>query len=252
MAQQKGFIRLKTGSMGDTTFVKTKDGYRAQEKMVVNSAKFKTDPAFARVRENASNFSRAAKNGQVIRASANALLQTAKDPKVVSRLVHTILQIIKKDPVSPRGQGNIIDGPTLELVGFDFNADAKLTVVVPAVMKPVVNRVTGQITLNMPSFIPTAGVVPPAGTTHFEILSAGAEIDFALGTFVAEQKQTAILPWDSNPTAAISLVHQVTANSTLPLFLVAGIKFYQQHNTFMYPLNKQDINALRIIDVNKV
>ena len=45
MIQQKGFIRLTGGSMGDTTFIKSANGtYRAQEEKVLPKSKFKNDP----------------------------------------------------------------------------------------------------------------------------------------------------------------------------------------------------------------
>lgn len=51
--------------MGETTFMKQKNGNnrRPQNKLVISPDRFKTDPKFARVRENASEFTRAARCG---------------------------------------------------------------------------------------------------------------------------------------------------------------------------------------------
>jgi hypothetical protein len=57
------------------------------------------------------------------------------------------------------------------------------------------------------------------GTTHFKIISAGVEIDFEPETFVEAHSETAILAWDTTPTAVISQSNTVTVNSTKPLFL---------------------------------
>jgi hypothetical protein len=60
---------------------------------------------------------------------------------------------------------------------------------------------------------------------------------------------TALLPWNTTPTAAINLVNTVTSDSTLPLFLVVGIEFYQEVNGKMYPLKSGATNALAIVRV---
>lgn len=66
-------------------------------------------------------------------------------------------------------------------------------------------------------------IAAPGGTTHFKVISGGAEIDFENETFLVATSETTILPWGANATTAINLSNAVTANSTLPLFLVLGI-----------------------------
>ena len=62
MAKQKGIIKL-TGKIGDLSFYKSKDGYLAREKGGVDGERIKNDPAFARTRENGSEFGLAATAG---------------------------------------------------------------------------------------------------------------------------------------------------------------------------------------------
>jgi hypothetical protein len=95
-------------------------------------------------------------------------------------------------------------------------------------------------------------IAAPTGTTHFKIVSAGLEIDFDNEKFVNDGKETAVLPWDMNPTAVIDLQNAVTANSINPLFLVLGVSFYQEVNGQMYPLKTGKYNALELIKVNHV
>jgi hypothetical protein len=64
-----------------------------------------------------------------------------------------------------------------------------------------------------------------------------------------DNKETAILSWDSNATAVINLANAVTPNSTHPLFLALGISFYQQVNGQMYPLKNGAFNALALVKV---
>jgi hypothetical protein len=72
-------------------------------------------------------------------------------------------------------------------------------------------------------------IAAPSGTTHYKIISGGAEIDFEAETYVVATSETAILPWDGTATAPINQVNAVTA-STKPLFLALGVEFYQQIN----------------------
>jgi hypothetical protein len=115
-----------------------------------------------------------------------------------------------------------------------------------------INRVAGTLTINVPSFIPSERIVAPAGTTHFNIVSMGAEVDFEHETFVTDIKESGILPWDSAATAVLNLANAVTANSTHPLFLLMGIQFYQLVNGVQYPLKDGGFNALSLMKVNGV
>ena len=73
MAKVRGFLKLQ-GSMGETTFMKQKNGnnWGSQDKLVISPDRFKSDPKFARVRENATEFA-TARSGELIRDSISSL-----------------------------------------------------------------------------------------------------------------------------------------------------------------------------------
>ena len=251
MAKQKGFLRLLTGSMGETTFVKTKDGYRAQEKKVTTPGKFLTDPKMARTRENAAEFGAAGKAASVLLSSISSLVKTSKDNRMNARLFKEVSKVIKSDAVSPRGKRNVVDGDTSMLKDFDFNKGATLGKVFQPAFTTTLNRVTGELTLNVPAFVPNIKVQAPASATHYQIVSAGAEIDFGLNTFKSDIKVSAQLPWNGTATAVLTEVHNVTPNSTLPLFMFVGVQFFIQTNGVMYQVAEGSSSALRIVLVNK-
>ena len=85
MARQKGIIKLK-GKIGDISFYKTQDGHLAREKGGVDAERIKNDPAFVRTRENGAEFGSSASSGKMLRTALFAMLQTASDNRVVSRL----------------------------------------------------------------------------------------------------------------------------------------------------------------------
>ncbi|OPZ16571.1 MAG: hypothetical protein BWZ05_01845 [Bacteroidetes bacterium ADurb.BinA245] len=249
MARQKGIIKLD-GTIGDITFYKSKDGYLAREKGGIPADRIANDPAFQRTRENGAEFGRAGKAGKVLRNAIRALLQNASDSRMVSRLTTEMVRVIQEDVTNTRGLRNVIDGEAELLAGFEFNISGKLGTTLYAPFTATVDRAAGTLVANIPAFVPLNMVAAPGGTTHFKIVSAGAEVDFENESFVADSQATAILPWDANPTAVINLNNAVTANSTHPLFLMLGIEFYQQVNGQMYPLKNGAYNALAIADVD--
>ena len=250
MAKQKGIIKLD-GTIGGITFYKsTQDGYLAREKGGVSADKIANDPAFQRTRENGEEFGRAGKAGKLLRNSIRAMLQNASDSRMVGRLTQKMVEVIQEDATNPRGQRNVIDGEAELLAGFEFNISGKLGTTIYAPYTSTIDRVAGTLAVNIPAFVPLNMIAAPGGSTHFKIVSAGAEVDFENETFIVATSETAVLPWDTTATAVINLSNAVTANSTHPLFLALGIEFYQEVNGQMYPLKNGAYNALALAKVD--
>ena len=249
MARQKGIIKLK-GTIGDITFYKTQDGHLAREKGGIDASRIKNDPAFQRTRENGSEFGRAGTAGKILRTALRALLLNSADGRMVSRLTQAMVKVIQADVTSNRGLRNVIDGEAELLAGFEFNIRGKLGTSLFAPFVASIDRVTGQIEVTLPSFVPVNMIAAPSGTTHYKIISAGAEIDFEAETFVVENSETAILAWDAAASTVISQTNMVTPASTKPLFLALGIEFYQEVNGAMYPLKNGAFNPLAVVKVD--
>ena len=251
MAKQKGIIKLE-GTIGDITFYKSQDGFLAKGKGGIPADRIANDPSFQRTRENGSEFGRAGKAGKVLRTALRAMLQNASDNRMVSRLTQEMVKVIQEDATNARGLRNVIDGEAELLEGFEFNKKGKLGTSLYAPFTATIDRVTGALTANLAAFVPQNMIAAPGGTSHFKIVSAGAEVDFENESFTVDTQATAILPWDANPTAVINLANAVTANSAHPLFLAFGIEFYQEVNGQMYPLKNGAFNALSLVKVNGV
>ena len=251
MARQKGIIKLK-GTIGDITFYKTQDGHLAREKGGIDASRIASDPAFQRTRENGSEFGRAGKAGKLLRTAFRPLLLNSADGRMVSRLTQRMVKVIQADLISVRGLRNVIDGEAELLFGFEFNIRGKLGTSLFAPFVANIDRVAGEINVDIAPFVPANMLAAPTGTTHFKIISGGAEVDFEAETYVVATSETTILPWDSTPTTAISQVNAVTANSTKPLFLTLGVEFYQEINGQMYPLKNGAFNPLSIAKVSGV
>src|SRR5690606_32231534 len=203
MARQKGIIKLK-GTIGDITFYKTQDGHLAREKGGIDASRIKSDPAFQRTRENGAEFGRAGAAGKILRTSLRALLLNSADSRMVSRLTQRMMKVIQADAVNERGLRNVIDGEAELLTGFEFNIRGKLGTSLYAPFTTNIDRAAGELTVDLPPFVPANMIAAPSGTTHFKIISAGAEVDFEEETFVVSNSETAILPWNAAPTVAIN------------------------------------------------
>ncbi len=249
MAKQKGIVKLD-GTIGGITFYKSQDGYLAREKGGVEASRIANDPAFARTRENGAEFGRAGKAGKMLRTSFRSLLQNTADSRMVSRLTAEFVKVIKADATNDRGQRNVIDGEVDMLQGFEFNIKGKLGTTLYAPYTGSIDRVSGALEVTIPAFVPINMVAAPAGSTHFKIISAGAEVDFENETFVVDTDESAVLAWNATTSTPLTLSNSVTANSTKPLFLVLGIEFYQQVNGQMYSLKNGAYNALALVQVS--
>jgi len=251
MARQSGIIKLK-GTIGDISFYKTSDGHLARLKGGVDANRIANDPAFQRTRENGSEFGRAGKGGKLIRNTMRVLLEHAKDKRLTGRLTKDLLAVVKTDTVNSRGLRTVQDGDLSLLLGFNFNIKGKLGATLFTPYDLAFDRVTGEADLNLAAFSPKRHIAAPRGTTHFKVVSAAAEVDFAAETFVFANDETAILPYQKADTAPIALTSTVTANSTLPVLMVIGIEFYQEVNGEMYSLKNGAFNALSIAKIDTV
>ena len=92
----------------------------------------------------------------------------------------------------------------------------------------------------------------PSGATHFKLVSAGSDINFTEESSDTAYFESAYLPLNDVPTAAVNITHALTANSSNPLFLFMGILFSQEVNGVQYPLLSGSFNSLNIVQVSGV
>lgn len=250
MARQKGIMKLE-GTIGDVSFYKTSDGYLAREKGGVDADRIKNDPAFARTRENISEFGKAGRAGRVLRTAFRLLLQNAGDKKVTSRLTKEMIEVIQSDPNNVRGERTVIDGNQGLLQGFDFNINSKLSATLFTPYEVAIDRAAGTLNVNIPEFTPGSTIVGPQGATHVKIVSAGAAIDYEAETFEVTVTKSNDIALGSQLEEAIALSNAVTANSPNSLYLVMGLEFSQMVNGAMYPLKSGSYNPLTLIAIDQ-
>lgn len=253
MAKQAGILQI-VGTIGQLTFYyDTIDGvYRVKQKTHLDAERIRTDPSFIRTRENAKEFAESAKAGHLLRESVGGYLQIARDRRVTSRLVQMLMQVTHTDTTSVRGERVPALGNLTLVEGFNFNKNAHLSTTFEAPYSVTFDRVTGAITMDIPPFVPENSLAAPQGATHFKLLMAGSEVDFASFTFITDAAATGIMPWDSSATTLISQALSVTAGTVLPLFAYLGVQWYEQVNGNYYPLYNHRNNCLAVVKVDQV
>ena len=97
---------------------------------------------------------------------------------------------------------------------------------------------------------PTDSVIAPAGSTHYQLVAAGSDVNFEAETYTSDRTESGILPIDNVLTQPITLHNTLPAASTNPLFLLFGINFYQEVNGTFYVLKNGSYNALQLVQVS--
>lgn len=250
MAEQDGIFKIK-GTLGGVTFYKSQDGYLVREKGGIDRKRMSTDPAFQRTRENAAEFTTSCKYGKYLRHAIRPILMQSADNRLSSRLVQNLLMILKTDTVNERGQRTPHEGDLSLLRGFDFNNRALLHSTLYAPFSSSFDRTSGTMNVSLPSLVPLEAIKAPVGTTHFEIVAAGALIDLDSGESTLVSRSTDKVLYSHNALQPISLQFQLPADSDLTHVQLLGIRFYQFVNGNAYLLNNGAYNALQLIDIEK-
>jgi hypothetical protein len=237
MARQSGLFEIE-GSIGNATFYKSKlDGYLVKRRSKVPKERLENDPKYIRFRENRTEYIRAMRAARLLLKPLRTAIALTLDPRVISRLSSRFSRIAKQDNISGRGERTILNGPLEQIREFEFNIGRTLASTLRADVTATMERLTGELTIGIQTFIPQAAVSAPAGATHMRFGAVGQTIDFNAGTAVKEVTYSAYVPLDATiPTAPITLTCNVTPNSILPSFLVLGIEFFDEVSGQKYAL----------------
>lgn len=248
MAKLNGILKIE-GTLQDMTFYKSQDGHLVRTKGGVSGDRIANDPAFARTRENGSEFGISASGGKLLRDTVRIMMQTSSDNRVTSRLTQVMAQIKNFDATSLRGERTVgiglatADGKAL-LKGFNFNDRA----VLGAILYKAYSVTTATGVINIANLVPASDIAVPGGATHLSLKSAFAIVDFDAGTSDIEFSNVVNLPIDyTSGTVTLTPAAVPTGTGTKIYFL--QIEFYQEVNGVQYSLNNGAYNTLSIVEV---
>lgn len=250
MAKQSSIFKFE-GLLDDVSFYKSDSGFKVRKKGGASRERMANDPAFRKLRAHTADFTRAASAAKLLRKSLEGLLNQATDSRMVSRLTREMFKVVQADLTNPKGQRNVIDGEAELLTGFDFNINATLSTVLKIFSAYSIDRVTGVLSVDLPSFDPHEVLSVPRDCTHYKIKLAASAIDFENSVFVTDTKETQ-QKLMSETTQPVQLVCQLPQNSVHPLFLVLGIEFFVKENGTSTKTIKEHSNPLSIVKISGV
>jgi len=267
MARLKGIVHLR-GTIDGFTFYKIKgiEGTITRRKAGPTSEQVKTDPAYARTRENSKEFGTASTAGKILRRSLQPFTRSIGSSYVSGELTKIFQRmVIKGDGI--RGKRSLKPREHKELLmGFDFNANLFLQSVLR--LKPEVHFTENRtgIHLELDSLNLKTDIFAPAGATHIEFIHAAC-IQPAL-VFKPEMNayeysndpnrifQKVILSermqLDYDQDIHLKLPIDFQQNDFIQeeslLISVLGVQFYQQVGFHMYLLESG--KAMRIVGID--
>lgn len=247
MAKQKGIFQVE-GTIDEVTFYRSQDGHMIRKKGGVSGDRIKSDPAFARTRENGSEFKNTAKAGKLMRHAFSSFVAKSADGRVTSRMVQTMAKIKNLDTTSVRGERTVAVGiGTPEgkglLQGFNFNKNAVLDSVL--LVPYDVDLANNKVTIN--GFVPGNGLAAPAVATHYSVQAASGLVDFGAGTSAVELSNTVNGAIDFT-SSNITLGFTAPTGTGIKVVML-HIEFFQDINGVQYSLKNGAFNALAVAEV---
>lgn len=248
MPRQKGLFKIE-GSIDGVTFYRNAEGHFVRMAGGVSKSRIMNDPAFARTRENISEFGNNAKASKLLRDAMGALVKNAKDARTSNRLMQLFNKVKNMDIASPRGLRKIslgLEDPIGRnfLQKFDFNRRAQLSNVLRRTFD--LDAVVG--TFDVTGFVPAQDLLKPEGATHATITYAALGLDFDTADSALVQAVPLNFSLDNVPQD-VNL--SLTLPDTLPsVFQFLLIEFFQEVNTVQYPLNNGAFNVLNILNLS--
>jgi hypothetical protein len=185
MARQTGIIQL-SGPLGGISFYRHKKyGMLARACNPVSAQRIAKDPAFARTRENGTEFGMASRAGKLLRDGLHGFLRDVSTEELDLRAMRLMMELKAQDTVSSRGQRQVGVALGLQpglLGGFEFNEACGLGRFL--VRQSVVDVAQGTISLPVgAAYASPRGWLDhvPKQATHVVLTGFRGRIDFGNG-----------------------------------------------------------------------
>ncbi|MBL7888007.1 MAG: hypothetical protein JNL24_00550 [Bacteroidia bacterium] len=214
MSKQIGLIKLK-GNIGGISFYRSGGKDLAKTANGPSKEKILKDPAFARTRENNTEFGASATAAKALRLALVTAIQTMGDPRLASRLTKLFKEINLRG-IGVRGQRPItLSANRTMLENLDFNNAVSFSSIfnAPFTFSNDTDRLEGTITV--PAFLPSSFIDAPSGATHFRLLQAiGVVSDYVYnGTTLHYDPTDPLL----NTLGAVNYSAITSLSSTVPV-----------------------------------
>jgi hypothetical protein len=215
------------GSIGDLNFRDTSVGNVAGLKPGPTREQVLTSDDFERTRRNAGEFKSAIKNAKLLRQALGDAIAGVRHQLLSGHMNRLLLDVAKQDTTNRLGFRHAGAGDFSKLEGFDFNYKLPLDRAFPVKFQHRLDALSGNLQLELPSFIARRKKGFPKGATHFRIISCGALVDFMHDNYSRQISMSDLLPLSKKTPGPIGLNHQLKAAPNNVLIQVLGIQFCQ-------------------------
>jgi len=228
MAKLTGTIKMN-GSIGELSFYTTKDGTCiARRKTGLSAKRVKTDASFQRTMENSKEFARAQQGASLLRKALYPELKYIGDNRCFARLRSLMIDLVKRDTVSKRGERILTSAAFPLLTGFECSNVVAFTTAFRAPYAAVIDREEGVMQVTIPSFIPSMRIAGKQGATHAELFITGASLDFEHNEYYRTEPATVFINLSDDNPRSIVVEANLTPAMVAPLVLALGIRYYRE------------------------
>jgi hypothetical protein len=251
MAKQKGPVKL-SGTIGDLTFYESGNQHLVKLKNGPTREEVLTKKEYVRTLENSNEFGPCASAGKLIRTALELVGSHLTDPTMVNRLTERLTRVMQSDTASQRGTRRVQRGQLSILKNFEFLKEARMADSFFAPYEAAFDRAIGTGTITIPSFLPKASLVLPPHATRVKLVATALALDFEKGRTQKAVSASEPLRLDNSLTEPITLTCAFEAPTELPIILVLGLQFMEEHEGFCYPMREKEYNATAIVLAEKV
>ncbi|GEM64208.1 hypothetical protein SF1_21900 [Sphingobacterium faecium NBRC 15299] len=249
MARVESLIKLN-GTIGDLSFYKSKSvGYQARMKTGVSGARIANDPAFARTRENGSEFGRSQQEGKKLRELLRDVLFENSDNKFSQRLASRLLKVIQMDSVNIRGERVIVPENLVLLDGMECNQRSSLRAITLKPFTVTNDRFSGDGFFSCSQLIPNLHIAKLSGATHVQYTLVLQEFS---GDELDQRpviRRSAYIKLGEMQPMDVDLMASIEADPEKSVLVLVGTGYFQMVNNAYYPLANGQYNALTISQV---
>lgn len=251
MAKQQG-INTYSGSIGNLNFYNSMYGPIVRKRSSLSRKKIFNDPKMIATVQNVSEFARASHQGKLLRDAVKQFLPFAKDNLLASRMQSILIKIVKTDSINDRGSRSLVNGDLTLLRKFELNKNAPFCSIFANNIQSTIDRADNKITINVPRFQPEINLRYPENTTHYKLASLCCEVDFVKQITYVDNYFTPMLIINDDLSDATRITHKLSKDSTLPVFLIFAVQFFELVNGQYHLLLNYDYNPAIILEVDQV
>ncbi|WP_400261416.1 hypothetical protein ACFX5U_16045 [Sphingobacterium sp. SG20118] len=249
MARVESLIKLN-GTIGDLSFYKSKSvGYQARMKTGVSGDRIAKDPAFARTRENGSEFGRAQQEGKKLRDLLRDVLFENADNRFSARLASRLLKIIQMDAVNVRGARVLVPENMVMLEGLECNQRSSLKNITLKSLTVEFDRAIGDGFLTCSQLIPNLQIAKLSGATHVQYSLVLQEFSGDESDQRPAIQRSAYIKLGEIAPMDLEVMASLFPDPGKSVLVLVGTGYYQMVNDAYYPLANGQYNALTIKQV---